>query len=295
MKFNLKYILIFVLLVSCKRDKLEVSTDFNSKLISEYIDPYELDAINESWVKEDSLFLSALKKVLKKNERDVIDILKIDKNGRKTNLGFGHEQIEASMGKGYVSIFYNVILKNGEIISYELSPQIPRNKSLIERYLNLYSGIFKLEEGRIYNRYYNIEEMAIPLKNKKSDFKLNENLRHLMTPFSGTMYGYYGGETGSIFANRAIFNQESKNMSPKVCEMLMYSKNPSTRLMAFEFYNKNKSEFKNSELINNWINEVYTELPTVVTLEGCIVTSRNSKELVSEYVKRKTNANNGYK
>ncbi len=294
MKFKLTYILIFALLVSCKQDKLVVTTDFNSKLISEYIDPYELDFINEDWVKEDSLFLSDLKDILKKDERNVIDIFKINKKDRKTNLGFGYEQIEASMGKGYISIFYNVLLKEGQIISYELSPQIPRNKSLTERYLNLYSGIFKIADNRIYNRYYNIEEMENPLKNIKSDFSLNENLRFLMTPFSGTRYGYYGGEAGSIFTNRAIFSQESKNMSTEICRTLMYSKNPSTRLMAFEHYIKNKSEFENSELIDNWIDKVYSELPTIVTLEGCIVTSRNSKELVTKYVKRKTNANNVY-
>ncbi|ARV08306.1 hypothetical protein BTO05_01110 [Winogradskyella sp. PC-19] len=294
MKFKHIYILIFALLVSCKRDELNVTTDFNSKLISEYIDPYELDSINESWVKEDSLFLSDLKKVLKKDERNIVDIFKIDKKDRKTNLGFGYEQIEASMGKGYVSIFYNVLLKDGQIISYELSPQIPRNKLLTERYLNLYSGIFKIEDNRIYNRYYNIEEMENPLMDIKSDFVLNENLRFLMTPFSGTRYGYYGGEANSIFTNRAIFSKESKSMSSEICQTLMYSKNPSTRLMAFEHYMKNKSEFKNSELIDNWIDKVYSELPTIVTLEGCMVTSRNSKKLVSEYVKRKTNANNVY-
>ena len=264
-----------------------VVTDFNSKLISEYIDPYELDSINEDWVKEDSLFLSDLKNVLKKDERNIIDIFKIDKNDRRTKLGFGYEQIESSMGKGYVSIFYNVIFKEGQIISYEFSPQIPRNKSLTERYLNLYSGIFKIENNRIYNRYYNIEEMESPLKNIKLDFSLNENLRFLMTPFSGTRYGYYGGEAGSIFTNRAVFLEESKNMSTEVCRTLMYSKNPSTRLMAFEHYIKNDSEFKNSDLINNWIDEVYSELPTIVTLEGCFVIQRDSKELVSEYVKRK--------
>lgn len=286
MKFKVKYILIFALLVSCKTDELKVTTNFNSKLVSEYTDLYDLDSINESWVKEDSLFLSALKKVLKKDERNITDIFKIDINDRKTNLGFGYQQIESSMGKGYVSIFYNVLLKEGQIISYELSPQIPRNKLLTERYLNLYSGIFKIENNRIYNRYYNSEEMENPLKNMKSNFLLNENLRFLMTPFSGTRYGYYGGEAGSVFTNRAIFLQESKSMSTETCQTLMYSKNPSTRLMAFEHYMKNKFEFKNSELIDNWIDEVYIELPKIVTLEGCMVTSRNSKELVLEYVKK---------
>lgn len=292
MKFKLTYILIFALIVSCKQNNLDDATDIKSKSISqyyqyEYLEPSEKNSINENWVKEDSLFLSELKDILKKDEKDIFKIFKINEKDRRTKLGFGYEQIESSMGKGYVSIFYNLILKDGQVASYEFTPQLPKNKYLTERYIEFYSGIFKIEDNTIHNRYFNIEKMEKPLKNINSDILLNENLRFLMTPFSGTRYGFSGGYSGSTFTNRAIFIEQSKNIRPEVCRILMNSINPGTRLMAIEFYLKNKSDFKNQDLINNWINKVYSELPTIETLEGCFVMQKNSKELVSEYVNRK--------
>lgn len=287
MKFKLLYILILISVVSCSQNDLAIVSDFKSHKISEYIDTSVVDSINEVWVKNDSLFLSELKQILKENPSNIIDILKIDKNDRRTKLGFGYEQIESSMGKSYAGVYYNLILKEGQVISYEFTPNFPRNKNLTERYLKLFTGIFKVENNSIYNRYYNIEEMENPLQNINPNILLNENLRFLMTPFSGTRYGFNGGYSGSVFTNRAIFLEESRNIKPEVCRILMNSKNPGTRLMAIEYYMKNKSDFKNSDLINNWVEKVYSELPTIETLEGCFVMQRNSKELVSEYVKRK--------
>jgi len=295
MKFRLTYILIFALVVSCGQNNLDVVADFKSNKISQHIDSSDSDTINENWVKADSLFLSELKEIFKKDESNILKIFKIDENDKSTKLGFGYEQIESSIGKGYVSIFYNLILKEGQVISYEFTPQLPSNHSLTERYLKLYSGIFKIEHNTIHNRYYNIEEMEKPLRNINPNISFNENLKFLMTPYSGTRYGFSGGYAGSTFTNRAIFLEESKSITSEVCQTLMSSINPGTRLMAIEYYMKNKSDFKNSDLLNNWIDEVYSELPTIETLDGCSVMKRNSKELVSEYVKRKTNANNTYK
>lgn len=287
MKFKLTSILIFALVISCNQNNLKVVTDFKSNRISKYIDSSKSGSINENWVKEDSLFLSELRDVLKNDERNILGILKIDESDKRTKLGFGYEQIESGMGIGYAGIYYNLILKEGQVISYEFTPNFPRNKNLKKRYLKLFSGIFEIDDNTIHNRYYNIEKMENPLKNINSDISLNENLKFLMTPFSGTRYGFSGGYLGSVFMNRAIFLEESKSMTPEVCRILMNSKNPSTRLMAIEYYMKNKSNFKNPDLLNNWIDEVYSELPTIETLEGCFVMQRNSKELVSEYVKRK--------
>lgn len=287
MKFTLLYILILTILISCNRNDLEVLTDFKSNKISEYIDTSKIDSINEVWVKEDSLFLSELRETLRKDPRNIIGILKIDDKDKRTNLGFGYEQIESSMGKGYAGIYYNLILKNEQVISYEFTPDFPRNKSLTERYLKLFIGIFKIDDGIIYNRYYNINEMENPLGNTHENISLNDNLKYLMTPFPGVRYGYYGGFGGSIFDNRNIFLNEIENINPEICITLMYSKNPATRLMAIEYYLKNKPDFENYNSLNKWIDTIYTELPTIETLEGCFVKQSDSKELVSDYVKRK--------
>lgn len=287
MKFKLIYILVFTLVISCKQNNLEAIADLKSNNISEYFGLSESDIINENWVKEDSLFLSELNNILRTDESNVIGILKIDESDKRTKLGFGYEQIESSMGKGYAGIFYNLILKEEQVISYEFTPNFPRNKDLKERYSKLFSGIFKIDNNTIHNRYYNIEKMEKPLENINSNILLNENLRFLMTPFSGTRYGFSGGYSGSTFTNRALFIEESKSITPEICRILMNSINPGTRLMGIEYYLKNKSDFKNQDSINNWIDKVYSELPTIETLNGCFVMQRGSKKLVLENVKRK--------
>jgi hypothetical protein len=286
MKFKLIYILIFALAISCNQNNLNIKADFKSKRISEYIDKSETDSINENWVRKDSIFLSDLKHILNKDEKNIIEILGVNTDKSK-ELGFGYVQIESGMGKGYISIFYNLILKQGQVESYEFNPKIPRNKLLTERYMKFYSGIFEIKDNIIYKRYYNINKMEKPLENINSNILLNENLSFLMTPFSGTRYGFSGGYSGSTFTNRAIFIEESKNITPEVCRILMNSINPGTRLMGIEYYMKNESDFKNQDSINIWIDKVYSELPKIETLEGCFVMQRDSKELVSEYVKRK--------
>tara|TARA_R110002051_G_scaffold323597_1_gene417753 strand:+ start:1929 stop:2795 length:867 start_codon:yes stop_codon:yes gene_type:complete len=287
MKFKLKYILILIIVFSCKQNNLDVKAEFKTKQISELVDTSVTDSINENWAKKDLPFLLELEQILKNDESDVLGILKIDENDVRIKLGFGYEQIEGTMGKGYAGIYYNLILKEEKVISYEITPNFPRNKLLTERYLKLFSRIFKIDDNTIYNRYYNIENMEKPLKNINSNVSLNENLRFLMTPFAGTRYGFSGGFGGGIFTNRTIFLEESKNITPEVCHILMNSINPATRLMAIEFYMKNKSNFENQGLINNWIETVYSELPTIGTMEGCFGIDRNSRNLVEEYVQIK--------
>lgn len=286
MKLKLIYILIFTLIISCNKYNLDV-VDFKSNRISEYIYYSKSDLINEKWVKEDSLFLSKLRETLRKDPSNIIDILKIGESDKATKLGFGYEHIESSIGKGYAGIFYKLILKHGKVISYEFIPNFPSNKNLTERYLKMFTGIFKIDKNLIYNRYYNIKEMENSLQNINSNILINENLKFLMTPFSGIRYGFYGGFGGNIFNNRDIYLNEIKNMNPEICKTLMYSKNPATRLLAIEYYMKNKSDFKNSDSLNKWIDTIFSELPIIETLEGCFVMQKDSKELVSEYVKRK--------
>ncbi len=285
MKSNLIFLFIIAALISCKEEKIQSIANLKSNNISQYIDSSNSGSINENWVGEDSLFLADLNKILRKDEEDIIEILKIDISGRPTNLGFGFKQIKGSYGKGYAGIYYHLILKNGNIISYEFEPSFPSNKGLTKRYLKLFSGVFKVEGNVIHNRYYQMEKMEKPLLNMNPEIELNENLRFLMSPFSGTRYGFSGGLGGTIITNRALFLEESGNLTPEFCQILMSSINPATRLMAIEYYLKNKSNFTNDSFIKYWIDRVYIELPKTETLEGDIVRLRDCKELVLEYVR----------
>ena len=284
-KFGILLIILFQLIVSCNDYEFERIANLKSK--SHTKDFYEsTDSIVEKWVAMDSIFLSKLRETINRNPKDIIDILNVNSD-KKENLGFGYSYVQASMGKGYASIWYTVIFKDNELIAYEFKPDLPNHKSLMERYLKFYKDIYKIDNERIYNRYYNFDEMQKPLDLHKSNAILNENLQFLMTPFSGIEYGYSGGYAGAIFTNRGLYLNENNEINTEICKTLLYSKNPATRLMAIEHYIKNKTEFKDTKLIDDWIETVYSELPTIGTMEGCFGIDRNSRSLVEEYVKRK--------
>jgi hypothetical protein len=287
---NLKktiYILFFILtfLVSCDSYEFKKNENLKSERHTELL--YEsTDSIVEKWVKMDSMFLSEFRETINNDTKNIIDILGVNSH-EKENLGFGYNYVQASMGKGYASIWYTIIFKDNEVVSYEFKPDLPNHKSLMKRYLKFYENIFEIDSQRIHNRYYNIEQMEQPLQISDNSPVMNENLLFLMTPFSGIEYGYSGGYAGSIFTNRGLNFSEKGVISTEICRTLLYSKNPATRLMAIEHYEKNKNDFKDTKLIDNWIETVYSELPTIRTMEGCMGIKRNSRELVEEYAEGK--------
>jgi hypothetical protein len=278
-------LLLLSIFISCNNYEFERIANLKSENHKEF--EYEsTDSIVEEWVKKDSIFLSKFKKAINENPKDILDILGVNSD-KKENLGFGYNYVRASMGKGYASIWYTIVFKENEIVSYELKPDLPNHKSLMKRYLIFYKDIYEIDNERIYNRYYNYEEMHKPLDLSQYSAKMNENLEFLMTPFSGIEYGYSGGIAGALFTNRGLYLNEKGEINPDICKTLMHSKNPAVRLMAIEHYLKNTSEFNNNQPIVDWIETVYNELPTIETMEGCLVMNRNSRDLVEEYVKRK--------
>lgn len=284
---KLKSLLIFLLLIiiSCDDYEFERIANLKSEKHTEIL--YEsTDSIVEKWVAMDSIFLSKFREIINKDPKNIIDILSVNSD-KKEEMGFGYSYTQASMGKGYASIWYTIIFKNNKLVAYELKPDVPNHKFLTKRYLKFFKGIYKIDSERIYNRYYNIEEMLRPLETNNSNEILNENLQFLMTPFSGIEYVYSGGYSGAIFTNRGLYLNEREKINSEICKTLLYSKNPATRLMAIEHYIKNKDEFKETELIDSWIETVYSELPTIGTMEGCFGMSRNSRDLVQEYEERK--------
>lgn len=84
------------------------------------------------------------------------------------------------------------------------------------------------------------------------------------------MYGYAGGINGDLLVNRKNFKDIQKTLTTDQVYLLMFSINPASRLTAIEYYKKHQSEFANTESIDRWIQVVYTEIPKVDTLMGCI-------------------------
>lgn len=241
--------------------------------------------IEEAWVKKDSVFISNYIKAIKNNALEIEGYLEpIKKWG--DNLGFGYSSIEGSMGKGYVTVFYQLIYYKDKLVSFKLNPQMPRDGRLTDRYKQFYSPLYRFDDNNnVETYYYNFEEMAKPLNGFPRE-PSNMALSYLMTPFSGTVYGYTGDIASSILPNREAYNSVRERLTPEDYLVLLYSKNPATRLTAIEEYYRNTAKFiKYKAEIENRIKIIYKKLPEMRTMYGCILTTDNSEKLVSIYLK----------
>ena len=104
-----------------------------------------------------------------------------------------------------------------------------------------------------------------------------------MTPFSGIMYGNEGG-WGSTLENRANYLAIKGKITAEICRLLLYSKNPATRLTAIEYYYQHVDQFlKYRAEFKNRIEAIFTELPEVETMAADVVVTENAKKLVQQF------------
>ena len=247
----------------------------------------EAQSVEKQWVKDDSVFISNLAKSYKINPLTMEALLSY-KGNRKEKLGFDYYSTSGSTGKGYVSIFYEFIYYKNQLISYKLDPQMPRDQRLTRLYLKFYAPLFKINA---YQQpeflYYGFEKMVKPLNGLSKPVKVDNGIEFLMTPYSGTMYGYYGGFGDDLLDNRRNYLSVKSRINPAICEQLLYSINPATRLCAAEFYYQNPRLFAgDKEKIEKRINIIFHELPQISTMSVDLEVNENAHDLVMLFVKK---------
>lgn len=245
----------------------------------------EDNKIQEEWVLADIEFINQLKSEFKKDPLAILPLLKPGNNLR-SNLGYGYQLVEGSIGKGYVSTSYEIVYKNDKPISYKLTQHMPRKDELKSRYIELYAGIFSITNYYVTPLYYNQEEMESPLDGCNTQMNVTPEIKEYMTPYSGIRYGYRGGYANSLLQNRAVYLSMKNSLNKEIYKYLLCSKNPATRLTAVEyFYSDNRFNEDLSPEIISKIEQIFSETPTITTLRGCIVTRTDSRELVKEFSK----------
>lgn len=238
------------------------------------------EEIHEDWIKMDSAFIKQVEKSFKLNPLSIEKDLEPWENSR-INLGFGYSLIEHSMGKGYVSIFYTLIYKDKKLVSYVLKPQMPNDSRLIQRYLAFYKGLFDIENFRPKNLYFGYMEMSKPLEAFENNLNFTQQFDYFMTPYSGVIYGDYGGIGNEILENREAYNTVKNSINENILFYLLKSINPATRLCAAEFYYSNMETFKQKELIDRLIEKNFKELPKITTMSGCILYFEDAKRVLN--------------
>ncbi len=236
-------------------------------------------------VTNDSLFIKKLADIYMTNPAGVVDLLITSKHTME-DLGFGYAEVSRFYRSDYLLINYQFIFFKDSLVSYKLDASIPYEGSLNTRYKKICAPLFtfKQEETKSKPVYFNYNGMIMPLTDSIKIASSNKKIQLLMTPFSGTTYGYYIAMNfaGSFFLdNRINFDAVKDKLTPEIDYMLLFSKNPATRLCAVEYYYKNQEKFtEKRQKYEKRIAAIYKEIPIITTWIGGSKTNQYAEEMV---------------
>ena len=240
-------------------------------------------AYNPFWTHTDKKLITAIVNLDKYNPKQVEQYFKQQKiqkcDTSKEFLGFGWKMWSPGIGAGYISISAIFYYFNDSLVSYSLIPRLPEEKGLQKRYKKWYGDYFCYSNSKI--QPFNLNQSAVlkPLKQYTGVIKnIPEKIANYMTPNSGTMYGYAGGET--ILQNRKAFLEIKDSLTNEQLILLLYSINPASRLTAIEYYWNRKDSFGYNEAINEWVEQNFKEMPTVKSMFGCFSVTEETKFFV---------------
>lgn len=200
----------------------------------------------------------------------------------KENLGFGWTMWTPGIGGGYIAISAKFFYYHDSLVSYSLITGMPEEKGLQKRYKKWYKNYFDYSNAGVQPYKFNESAILQPLREYNDDWKdVTDKVINYMTPNSGTMYGYAGG--GVIMQNRKAFLEIKDNLTTDQAVLLMYSINPASRLTAIEYYLQHKELFAFQKAIDNWIEVVFKEMPTIKTMFGCFGVTMTTETLFPKY------------
>jgi hypothetical protein len=250
-----------------------------------------IEAIHWDWVREDSVFISDWVYTAKNNPAKITEYFPLpQKPFTVDTLGFGYSFYESSSGKGYVTCYYSLVLRDGKLISFELHPEMPHHRDLDSIYIKLYSSLFQISfNSGIKPFRWNDQLMESPILDKRFMLRpasiIDPDVKNVMTPYIGVEYGYCGGEASQMLSSRQAFQKIKNRLNDSVVVNLLHSVNPATRLMAVEYVERNN--YQTSIPLNSLKHDIaiiLEECPQVLTLRGCIRDTENAKDLLREFL-----------
>lgn len=233
----------------------------------------------KEWIMMDTLFISQVTKAYNTSTDKLLEVLDVT-NERRDDLGFDYQLKEASNGKGYMSFWYKVLYFKNKVVAYELTANIPnKSKKVKKLYKEKLSKLFEISND------FKVKPLIFGSKNASEsliqDINTPKEIELAMNPFTGIIYGNHCGYAGSLLSNREVFDKIINSFN---CKILMYSKNPATRIMAIEYFYCNLSKFNTNQIdeLEKRISEIKKYSPLTKTCGGCIIGRDKTENIVKK-------------
>lgn len=248
-------------------------------------------AANPFWLRKDRKLFEAIVKLNRENPREAEAFFKKqDKDTAKTNLGFGWKIWKTGVGGGYSSVSACFYYYRDSLAGYSMTPYFSSGKpSLKKRYRQKYQGLFSFVNDEPQPYWYNREAVLQPVagyRGRLAGPDIPEAISKYMSPESGMMYGYSGGD-GLVLPNRRAFNAIREGLTSEQVLLILYAKNPASRLTAIEYYLEHPNEFAEREKIDQWVEANFAEMPRVETMYGCLYLTVAIQSLFPRYYMEK--------
>jgi len=249
-----------------------------------------LHSQNANWEQKDKELIVNVVESLK-SPKNVYKLFNEDKQSReKTNLGFGYTQKSDVLYGGYISIWCDFLFYKDSLVSYILKPELPNptTKKQLTKYLKWYNNQFELTQDTILQpKYHNYDIFKKPLKNYKGTLINDSEIEFYMSTESGLIDGERGGESMSLIKNRKHYLKIKDKLNKQITILLMYSKNPISRLRAVEYYYENPDMFiEEKEELEKWISFLKVRPAIVRNLYGCIMDYQTSESIIEKLSKK---------
>jgi hypothetical protein len=246
-------------------------------------------ATNPIWTTIDKRMIKQLARLDYTNPAAVAEHFSESRNGTDEkeiqDLGFGWKMWHTGIGGGYVAVMAEFYYFQDSIVAYEVVPQMPTEHQLKARYRKWYATAFSFEGDVIQPRQHNMRSLEEPLpqySGVSSVEALSDSVRAYLSPACGTRYGFRGGYSNTLTANRACLKSFREKVDDNMLLLMMYSINPATRLTAIEYYYYRMGhEFGANAEVDAWVLLVFTEVPRVRIAMGCIVETMTAHEAVA--------------
>ena len=208
------------------------------------------------------------------------------------SLGFGYRLEGLGIAGGYTSLGATVLWKDGTMEAMRITSHYPRPPAPAKTYRELFQPIFGDADSPPEGpppRFWGDEQAIQPLSASlfhaalpgtsemagRTDYVV---IKSLMDPFAVAAYQRAkAGELGRKFSR----------LGTRACLYLLKSKDPLTRLLAVGQLRRVPSDWQvNAPELARDFERVYDSVPQIATVDGCIMSSKKSREIVDDFIVR---------